>query len=183
MYHGTLSGRSLNTLITRNDKPRFSGGDSAIASAQIQRFIRSPEALVRDGEANTVAGQSRVHADHRSETEEVTCAVSDRMCQSAACLAHAYTLCLDCDSFLSSCLDRRHGVVITVTCQIRMATLAIINETTINKCAKQEVVNAHMLIADIQLNIVLAIDWPIWRIFIHRYLYGADNQDKNGKAS
>ena len=43
-----------------------------------------------------------------------------------------------------------------------MATLAIINETTINKCAKQKVVDVQTIIADIQLNIVLTTDWPIW---------------------
>jgi len=51
-----------------------------------------------------------------------------------------------------------------------MAKLAPINGTTINKCAKQEVVNAQTIIADIVLNIVLTTDWPIWCIFIYRYL-------------
>jgi len=51
-----------------------------------------------------------------------------------------------------------------------MAALAVINETSINKCAKQEVVNAQMIITDIRLYILLTIDWPIWCIFIYRYL-------------
>ena len=99
---------------------------------------------------------------HRNETEEVTCALTK--CVNRLRVWHMPIQCRACDNFLSSCLDRRHRVVRTDTCQINTAALAKINETTINKCARQEVVNAQTIIADIQLSIVFTIDWPIWCI-------------------
>ena len=95
---------------------------------------------------------------HGSETVEVTCAVTE--CVNRRRVWHMPILCHACDNFLSSCLDHSHRVVITVACQISVATLAIINKTTINKCAKQEVVNAQTIIADIQLNICLLYTSP-----------------------
>ena len=99
---------------------------------------------------------------HISETEVVTCTETE--CVNRRRVFHMPILCRACDIFFSSCLDRRHRIVINVTCQISVAELAIINETAINKCAEREVVNVQTIIADIQLSIVFTIDWPIWCI-------------------
>jgi len=93
---------------------------------------------------------------HISETEVVTCTETE--CVNRRRVFHMPILCRACDIFFSSCLDRRHRIVINVTCQISVAELAIINETAINKCAEREVVNVQTIIADIQLNIVLTTD-------------------------